>query len=176
MTFGSRAGDGAKFLVVDVETTGLDPRRDDIVEIAVVRCIPGSGYQPHISALVKPKCPIGAGASEVHGIYDHDVEFEESFEDVAPSIFDFMGGLPICGWNVKFDVSFLNRYKHLYPSGRFDIGTDFRQYCTEFLPGLPNYKMQTVAKHFGLNTKQTHRALDDVSLLVNMIPYINRLR
>jgi DNA polymerase III epsilon subunit-like protein len=114
MTFGSRAGDGAKFLVVDVETTGLDPRRDDIVEIAVVRCIPGSGYQPHISALVKPKCPIGAGASEVHGIYDHDVEFEESFEDVAPSIFDFMGGLPICGWNVKFDVSFLNRYKHLY--------------------------------------------------------------
>lgn len=102
-------------VVVDVKTTGLDPKRDRIVSVALYRVdfseLSGdpSGLRGRVmSALVNPRCRIPREASRIHGIRDRHVARAPSFEDEAQALRDFIGNLPVIGHNVKFDRKFLN--------------------------------------------------------------------
>jgi DNA polymerase III subunit epsilon len=93
----------------DLETTGTDPQRDKIVEIAVCRVDPGGGTASR-SQLVNPGRPIPADATAVHGIRDEDVRSAPTFRDVARSFLDFIGAADLAGFNVKrFDAPLLDR-------------------------------------------------------------------
>ena len=101
----------ANILVFDTETTGVDPLRDAIVELAAVDLRAG---RPGRSATLRlnPGCPIPDGASKVHGIYDADVANEPFFDEVADRVAARLGADDwhvLCGYNaVHFDVPMVN--------------------------------------------------------------------
>lgn len=93
----------------DLETTGTDPLRDKIVEIAVVRVEPG-GATDSRTRRINPERPIPAEATAVHGIADRDVRDAPPFRQVARSFLDFLGDADLAGYNVRrFDVPLLDR-------------------------------------------------------------------
>lgn len=102
-------------VVVDVETTGRDPKSDRIISVAMVRARFGAlkenlnGLEGEtMDAVVNPQCRIPKESSRVHGITDKDVADKGSFFDVAQQLRDFIGDRPVIAHNVSFDKNFLN--------------------------------------------------------------------
>jgi DNA polymerase-3 subunit epsilon len=96
-------------VVLDLETTGTDPARDKIVEIAVVRLEPG-GNRSARTRRINPECPIPPDATAVHGIRDEDVREEPPFPRIARSLLEFLEGADLAGFNLRrFDGPLLER-------------------------------------------------------------------
>lgn len=92
---------------IDVETTGINPRMDRIVELSIFRLKP-DGSEEYKSHRVNPGEPIPAEATAIHGITDDDIAGEPAFRKYAKSIHDFLEDCDIAGFNViKFDLPFL---------------------------------------------------------------------
>lgn len=93
----------------DLETTGTDPSRDKIVEIALVRLEP-SGGRVGMTRRIDPERPIPAEATAVHGIGDADVSGLPTFRQVARELLDVLEDADLAGFNVRrFDVPLLDR-------------------------------------------------------------------
>lgn len=93
--------------VIDLETTGTDPRKDRIVEISVLKILPDK-EQIHRTRRLNPGMGIPAAATAIHGITDADVAGERRFEQVADSLLRFLEGCDLCGFNFKkFDLQML---------------------------------------------------------------------
>lgn len=91
--------------VIDLETTGLYPGGDRIVELAVVRVEPGKRPAIAIDTLVNPRRPVAA--TEIHGITDADVADAPTFEHVADALTSALAGCVVASYNVYFDVKFV---------------------------------------------------------------------
>lgn len=92
---------------LDLETTGVDPAKDRIVEISLVKVMP-NGDEEIKTRRVNPGMPIPAGASAIHGIYDDDIKDEPRFEQLAKSLAAYIDGCDLAGYNSnKFDIPVL---------------------------------------------------------------------
>jgi DNA polymerase III epsilon subunit-like protein len=90
-----------------VETTGIDPRRDRVIEIALIQLAP-SRQPRHLRLRLNPEGPIPAAASAVHGIFDEHVARCPIFAELAAAIGRFFDGADISGFGVaRFDLPFL---------------------------------------------------------------------
>lgn len=94
------------FAIIDVETTGLSPKRDRVLELAVVRVDQRGQVVDEWSTRFNPEGPVGA--THIHGITDADVAHAPLFRDVATSIVPYIAGLPIAAHNARFDLGFLH--------------------------------------------------------------------
>ena len=94
------------FTVFDVETTGMSPVRDRIVEIGAVR-VDRDGVWTRFETLVNPGMPIPYQVTRVHGIDDRMVAGAPSFSDAAYRFLDFARGSKLVAHNARFDLSFL---------------------------------------------------------------------
>ncbi|WP_435020354.1 exonuclease domain-containing protein [Tundrisphaera sp. TA3] len=93
--------------VLDLETTGIDPKVDRIIEVSVLKLVPG-GEPDHRTRRVNPGVPIPPGATAVHGISDDDVADMPSFRAIAPGLIRFLDGCDLCGFNIlKYDLRLL---------------------------------------------------------------------
>ena len=91
----------------DIESTGTNPYRDRIVEIAVIKVMP-DGSRQEVVRRINPTIPIPDGASAVHGIYDADVADCPTFDVIAHNLYNYLEGCDLAGYNiVKFDVPML---------------------------------------------------------------------
>jgi DNA polymerase III subunit epsilon len=93
--------------VIDLETTGTDPKIDRIIEISVLRLLPG-GDHDHRTRRVHPGVPIPPEATAVHGITDDDVADSPTFRAVAPALSRFLDGCDLAGFNIlNYDLRLL---------------------------------------------------------------------
>lgn len=91
----------------DLETTGLNPGRDRIVEITLVKLNP-DGTEESKTRLINPGVPIPEESTRIHGITDEQVADKPMFHQIARSFRDFLDGCDICGFNIKrFDIPML---------------------------------------------------------------------
>jgi DNA polymerase III subunit epsilon len=94
-------------VLTDVETTGVLPRRDRVIEVAAVKYLP-SGERLRFHRRVRPGVAISASATAIHGITDEDVAGCPPFEAIAPSLARFLRDCDLAGFNLKrFDLPFL---------------------------------------------------------------------
>jgi DNA polymerase-3 subunit epsilon len=93
--------------ILDLETTGTDPKVARIVEISVLKIFP-DGRTDHRTRRINPGVAIPAEATAVHGITDADVANEPSFAQLAAGLLAFLDGCDLCGFNIKrFDLKLL---------------------------------------------------------------------
>ncbi len=96
-------------IAFDVETTGLDVRNDRIVEICCVKMFPDGRRETRTQRL-NPGMPIGAAATQIHGISDADVADKPSFADLAADLFAFLQDADLTGFNIEqFDLPLLKQ-------------------------------------------------------------------
>jgi DNA polymerase-3 subunit epsilon len=108
----------------DLETTGTRIASDRIVEIAVLKIMPDGSRLEYYSR-INPGIPIPAEASSVHGIYDADVADKPLFQQLAPSLFDFLIGCDLAGYNaLRFDIPLL--MEEFFRAG-YDLQTNKRR-------------------------------------------------
>lgn len=152
-----------KFIAFDLETTGVKPSENMIVEVGAVlfdggRAVKGFG------TLVDPGIPIPPDASAVNGISDGMVRGQPRIADVLGDFTDFCGDLPLVAHNAPFDFKFLlediKLHRSTAPGG---IVLDTLPLARKIFPGLPNYKLGTLVRHFSFPSGTFHRAEEDSS-------------
>ena len=115
-----RIRDGMEFIAFDLETTGIQPKTDAIVEIGAVR-FDGAEPVETFCTLVNPGRPIPPEASAVNGISDEMVAGSPAVETVLTDLAAFCGDLPLVAHNAPFDFKFLlnavEAHKAKAPSG-----------------------------------------------------------
>ncbi len=88
----------------DLETTGVDPAKDRIVEIAIIKLLPGGGRDTFVRR-VNPEMPIPPSSTEIHGISDEDVKDAPTFKQLAHEVKQFIHQCDLGGYNSnKFDI------------------------------------------------------------------------
>jgi len=98
---------GRPLAFIDVETTGLNPYSDRIVELSILKIHP-EGVEEYHSRRINPGIPIPPETTAVHGITDEDVASKPKFGQYAKGVRSFLEGCDIAGFNViKFDLPFL---------------------------------------------------------------------
>lgn len=91
----------------DIEATGISPRGDRIVELAIIKLMPDGGRVSH-TWRVNPEMPIPEEATRIHGITDDDVADEPTFAQIAREVFEILEDCDVGGYNVaRFDVPML---------------------------------------------------------------------
>jgi DNA polymerase III epsilon subunit family exonuclease len=160
-----------ELVVVDVETTGTDPKMSDLVEVAAVK-IKGTEIVDRWSTFVNPGRPIVG--NQMHGITDKDVKGAPSPKEAADKLLDFVGGATIVGHNVGFDLGFIEEAKG--DGFRFQPGSyiDTLVIAREGYPGAESYKLGDLARFFGVDLTQNHRALPDAEATANLLLWFAR--
>ncbi len=165
---GYRPGGGEDEILVffDLETTGTNIFRADIVEIAAVKVLLKDGEIHELGqfhSLVRPGFPIPAGASAIHGITDDDVADAPLPEDILPRFLEFIGDAPLAGHNIdSFDLPIVRRHAgELLDSVVTNLTLDTLTLSRRLFPGEP-HRLEVLAEKFGIDTGTAHRALDDV--------------
>ncbi len=150
------------FVVVDVEATGAKLPPNRIIELGAYR-IRGGRIVDEFVALVNPEIPIPRFVMTLTGISNEMVKTAPLFAEVAPRWLEFVEDAVLIAHNSPFDTNFLNHeISRVYPGHRM-INTHL---CTVTLsrrvvPGLSNYRLDTVAEHFSIPIFQRHRAGSD---------------
>lgn len=144
------------FIALDLETTGLDKDRDAIIEVGAVKFRDDAPVDRY-STLINPGRPIPGEITQLTGITDRDVAGKPRFDQAAAAIMRFVGGAPVVGHNVSFDLGFLRAQGLLTEN----LGLDTWELATIVLPGLPGYSLGVLAERLGLGMAGQHRALTD---------------
>jgi DNA polymerase-3 subunit epsilon/ATP-dependent DNA helicase DinG len=148
-------------VALDLETTGLDPQRDAIIEVGVVK-FKGDRIEAEYSTLVNPGRPIPNNITQLTNINDAMVAKAPRINQVLPEIEDFVGESTVLGHNVKFDLSFLQARKIL----RYNDVADTYNLASALLPAAGRYNLGALAKELSILLPATHRALDDARVTV----------
>ncbi|MCX5831656.1 MAG: 3'-5' exonuclease [Deltaproteobacteria bacterium] len=175
-----------RYVVLDVETTGLSPWKGDrVIEIGAV-ALEGGTLMAEFNTLIQIPREIPVRASQIHGITDEMLIGQPTPEEVFPALEAFIRDSILVAHNARFDLGFLRREYEL-------LGTRFHRphVCTlemsrSRFPHLRNHKLETVYRHLGSDTatngdmmrkpegsascprKQTHRALDDARMVARI--------
>jgi DNA polymerase III epsilon subunit family exonuclease len=168
------AADGAKFVFFDLETTGLSPRGCRIIEMAALRVGPEGAIAGSFQALVRIDRPVPYFITKLTGITAAMLARGERIEMVFPRFCEFVGDLPLVAYNASFDMGFLRA-----EAARQRIKLANTPVCAlavarARVPGLPSYKLKAVAEHFGIQERQTHRALDDCEMGLRVFSHAMR--
>lgn len=158
------------FVAIDVETTGLSPINNELIEISAIK-YNGNKKIDTFSTLVKPKMPIPYRITEITGITNDMVKNSPQIEEVMPNLVEFVGNSPIVAHNANFDYKFIQNYSN----GSFSKNKviDTVQIGRKLYPELPNHKLGTIAKYIGITEDGFHRAEFDCECCAKI--YINYL-
>ena len=102
---------GGEVVSIDCETTGLNPRKDDIVALAAVK-IAGNRIltSERYEATIRPSVKLSPDAIKIHGLREQDVAGGRSMEEALPEFLHFIGARPLVGYYLEFDVALLNKH------------------------------------------------------------------
>ncbi|KUK12919.1 MAG: DNA polymerase III, epsilon subunit [Moorella sp. 60_41] len=145
------------YVVLDLETTGLDTGRDRILEIAALR-FEGGVLVEEFSTLVNPGIPVPPPIQRLTGIDDNMVSAAPSLDEVLPGLLSLLEGTVLFAHNSSFDLAFLERAVGAPCPGPV---LDTLELSRILFPSLASHKLGFLAAHFGLAADPCHRALAD---------------
>ena len=159
-------------IVLDTETTGLDPNSGDrIVEIGCVEMINQITTGEIFHQYINPERHMPQEAFAIHGLSDEFLSDKPIFADVADSFMEFLGDARLIIHNAAFDISFLN--SELQTIGRaplsMDRTTDTTRLARKKFPGAP-VNLDALCRRFDIDNlnRQLHGALLDAKLLADV--------
>jgi len=157
-----------QFISLDCETTGLDPKTAEIIEIAIFKYYNGRVAEK-VNYFVDPGGPIPLRNQRLTGINDEMVAGAPKFAELAPGILDFIGDWPLVGHNITFDIKFLNFKLRQLGLGPLESPVyDTLRLAALLFPEEPSLKLNVLAKKSGVDVAESHRAEADAALSGNL--------
>jgi ATP-dependent DNA helicase DinG len=147
-----------EIVAIDLETTGLNPQYDAILEIGLVRFLNGAIIETY-ETLVDPQREIPANITNLTGIRQEDIIGAPKIHEVLRKVDDFIGDAPVLGHNVDFDSAFLRR-QGIMPN---NVLLDTYELASVLLPTAPRYNLNSLTQQMGITLDDAHRALADAS-------------
>ena len=146
-------------VALDIETTGLDPHSDAILEIGARR-FDGHRTEDEWTTLVNPGRHIPEFITGLTGINDGMVRQAPKIHAVLGDLESFVGSAPILGQNIRFDLSFLQKHNLFALNDRLDT----YEMASVLMPAAGRYNLGALGAALGIPLSATHRALDDARL------------
>jgi DNA polymerase III epsilon subunit-like protein len=153
------------FVAIDLETTGLDPDRADVVSLAAIPFVAGRA-EPGYVTLVDPRRPIPPASTRIHGIGDSHVVGAPPLDDVLPQFDAVCAGRVLVGHDVAFDVAVLARARRRrrLPEPAV-LALDTRRLAVALHPSWRRRaELEIVAAHLGIPVVGRHTAEGDARL------------
>jgi len=152
------------FVAIDVETTGLDFSSDRVIEIGAVK-FTGGRPDAEFSSFVNPGVPLPPVITELTGIADADVAAAPAFADIAPKFLAFIENLPLCGHQITFDLTFLNKeleragVQSTQSIGKLSLDTALLSKI--LMQPSTGFSLKSVSDSLAVSLTSAHRALAD---------------
>ncbi len=164
------------FTVIDVETTGLKPLNHRVIEFGAVR-FEGGKQTGTLSLLIQPERKVPQYVRKLTGIDDQLLSDAPLFGDVVQEILEFIEDTMLIGYNVGFDVSFLNaELDRIGHQTLLNQTIDLLPVAGALMPATRSRGLTTLAKELNVASTGAHRALDDAlttaGVLKGLIPWI----
>ena len=158
---------------VDVETTGLSPQFDRIIEIGLIRMKKGK-VQRTYSSLVNPESSLSPEITMLTGITPKDLEHAPSFSSIARDIEDLLSGTLFVAHNARFDYSFIKS-----EFSRIDKTFTSELLCTaklsrKLFPRFRSHNLDSIIDRFSLTCTERHRALGDAEVLAQFMTIMKK--
>ncbi|BAF59595.1 MAG: DEAD/DEAH box helicase family protein [Pelotomaculum sp.] len=158
-----------EIVVCDLETTGLDPLSDRIIEIGLVR-LKDLKIVDIYHTMVNPGRPLPLKIKNLTGLDDSDLASAPAFSGVREKVLGFIGDAPIAGHNIRFDMGFLAAAGGIsFKNPAYDTV----ELARLAVPGLPTYRLESLCERLNVEAAARHRALDDAlaaaGLLIKLI-------
>lgn len=164
------------FIVLDIETDGLNPFEDNIIEVAALRVDSGAVEEFH--SLVRNESELPAEIVDLTGITEHLLATEGRHNpDVLAELVDFLGDLPIVGYNILFDMDFINqKLRELNQPVITNRKIDLLRLIKKEKMFLKSYSLEDALLAYGIDQKVSHRALSDAHLAYALSVKVNGFR
>ena len=162
--FGGRGAPEDEFVVFDVETTGLSPARDSIIEIGAVKIDNEGRELGKFHTFVDPCAPIPYEITKLTGITDEDTAGAPLPQDAVEAFLGFAGRRVMVAHNASFDVGFIYEACAKHGIDYTPSYIDTLAISRKALPKLQNHRLETVAAYFGAADFAHHRADADATV------------
>ena len=162
---------GEVYTAFDTETTGLNAKYEKVIEIGAVK-FDKNGIIDTYSVLINPEKTLSYNITQITGITNEMVCNCPTFSEIAPSFLNFINETKLIAHNANFDIGFITseiektQYKNL-SKGQCNA-LDTVKIARKVFPGLPYYKLQYLASHFGIRVDAAHRAYDDARVCMEL--------
>jgi len=148
------------FVALDVETTGLDADKDEIIDIALV-CFEGGNVAATLDFLVKPQKKLSSFVHYLTGISQGELDEAKPFKEIAPQILEFIGEKPLVAHNVAFDSKLftLALSRNGFKNNEFVFWDSLA--IAQAAWTFESHKLVNLVKQLNIQVTASHRALPD---------------
>jgi DNA polymerase III epsilon subunit family exonuclease len=152
------------YIALDLETTGLQARKDKIIEFAAMKMKPDGTILEELHFVIDPGIPIPQIITHITGITNEEIKGKPTLDELKPQIIEFIGNYPILGHSIQFDIDFLNA------NGIAEEATplDTFQLAQTLLPNEESYSLEILSEKYQLPHPNKHRADDDTRVAIEL--------
>ncbi len=147
------------YISIDLETTGLHPKNDKIIEIGAIKVVDGQTVDT-FSTFVNPGCRLDCRIVELTGITDEMLKGAPYIEEIFPGLETFLEELPFVGHSILFDFSFLKKAAVNDRRSFEKQGIDTLKIARKYLTGLEHKNLDFLCEYYQI-PHHAHRALED---------------
>ncbi len=163
-----------KYVVVDLETTGLSPDWDRIIEIGAIKVENGKIVDT-FQQLIYPDCEISSFIENLTGITNEMLANAPNIDKVLPLFDKFVGNSIVVGHNVNFDINFLYEDYQLILNKPFSNAfIDTMRISRKLYPDLEHHRLIDVIFHLKVTGSDLHRALNDCEYTYKCYEYMKK--
>lgn len=148
------------YVAIDLETTGLNPKTEKIIEIGAVKVINGQ-VTDEFSTLINPRRRLESNIVKLTGIEDSMLEKAPGIEEMMEGLVEFCQGFSLLGHHVIFDYSFLKQAAVNHGLSFEKDGVDTLVLCRKLMPAEEKKNLEAACRYFHVENQKAHRALSD---------------
>ncbi|MCH9813137.1 MAG: 3'-5' exonuclease [Epsilonproteobacteria bacterium] len=172
-----------EYVCFDCETTGLNPKIDDIISIGAVKIKDNKILaSKKFERFVKPQKKLDATSIQIHQIRTCDLEFGEDIDHVIEEFLAFVGNSDLVGYYLEFDVAMVNKYIKpkigiKLPNRQFEVSAIYHDYKIGLIPqGNIDLRFNTIMEDLKLPFMGKHDALNDAIMTALIFIKLNYLK
>jgi len=157
-----------EYVVFDTETTGLNPKKDEILSIGAVKIKDNKILTSQtFEVFINNSCEISSQSTKIHGIRKIDLIDAKTTLEAIPEFLEFIGSRPLVGYYLEFDIAMINKYiKPMYgitlPNQQIEISEIYYNQKIKFIPqGNIDLRFDTILENCLVPNMGTHNAVND---------------
>ncbi len=163
------------FICVDCESTGLDPKTNRLIEIAIVK-FRGDQHVESYETLVNPECDIPEESTKIHHITNEMVKDKPTIKDILPQCLKMMSGHIIVGHGILFDIQLIaeEAKRATIPCKILDQKFIDTLRLARLYGESPSNSLEQLRSHFNISNEGAHRAMSDVIVNIQVFAHLSR--